>query len=91
MRDGARTVACARGTSVGGGWARVTAVEVDPAYRRRGLARVLLGAVARWAWSRGALSTYLQTAETNTTAQALYLSAGFVPHHRYDYVRAPQG
>lgn len=89
VRDGARTVACARG-SVGAGWAGVTAVEVDPAYRRRGLARVLLGAVARWAWSRGALSTYLQTAETNTAAQALYLSAGFAPHHRYDYVRAPQ-
>lgn len=86
VRDGDRTVACARG-SVGGGWAGVTAVEVDPAYRRRGLARVLLGAVARWGWSRGALSTYLQTAETNTAAQALYGSAGFVPHHRYDYVR----
>jgi GNAT superfamily N-acetyltransferase len=88
VRDGDRTVACARG-SVGGGWAGVTAVEVDPAFRRRGLARVLLGAVARWAWSRGALSTYLQTAETNGPAQALYLSSGFVPHHRYDYVREP--
>ena len=88
VRDGDRTVACARG-SVAGGWAGVTAVEVDPAYRRRGLARVLLGAVARWGWSRGALSTYLQTAETNTPAQGLYLSSGFVPHHRYDYVREP--
>lgn len=90
VRDGDRTVACARG-SLGGGWAGVTAVEVLPEYRRRGLARVLLAALGRWAWRRGALSTYLQTADTNTVAQALYLSSGFVPHHRYDYVREPAG
>ena len=85
--DGERTVAVARG-SCGDGWAGLSAVEVDPGYRRRGLARVLLAAVARWAWERGAASCYLQTAESNRPAQRLYLSAGFVPHHRYDYLRA---
>jgi len=89
VRDGARTVAVARG-SVADGWAGVTAVDVTPTYRGRGLARVLLAAIARWGWQRGALSTYLQTAESNAVAQRLYLSAGFVPHHRYDYLRAPR-
>ncbi len=88
VRDTGRTVAVARG-SLGAGWAGLTAVEVDAGYRRRGLARVLLSAVARWAWGRGALSTFLQTAESNTVARRLYLSAGFVPHHRYDYLREP--
>jgi GNAT superfamily N-acetyltransferase len=86
--DGGRTVAVARG-SLADGWAGVTAVEVDPGHRRRGLARALLAAVAGWAWDRGARSCYLQTAESNLPAQQLYRSAGFVPHHRYDYLRAP--
>lgn len=83
-----RTVAVARG-SLGDGWAGVTAVEVVPEHRRRGLARALLAAVAGWARQRGAASVYLQTAESNLPAQQLYLSAGFVPHHRYDYLVAP--
>jgi GNAT superfamily N-acetyltransferase len=88
VRDGGRTVAVARG-SLADGWAGVTAVDVDPSYRRRGLARALLAAVAGWAWRRGAASTFLQTAESNTAAQRLYLAAGFAPHHRYAYLRAP--
>ena len=88
VRDGARTVAAARG-SLADGWAGVTAVEVDPAHRRQGLARLLLAELGRWAWQRGAYSTYLQTAESNRPAQQLYRSAGFVPHHRYDYLQAP--
>jgi N-acetylglutamate synthase len=88
VRDGDRTVAVARG-SLAGGWAGVTAVEVVAEHRRRGLARVLLAAVARWAGERGAASCYLQTAESNLPAQRLYTSAGFVPHHRYDYLVAP--
>jgi GNAT superfamily N-acetyltransferase len=90
VRDGGRTVAVARG-SVCDGWAGVTAVDVDPGYRRRGLGRALLAAVARWGWDRGALSAFVQTAESNTAAQTMYLSAGLVPHHRYDYLRAPAG
>lgn len=88
VRDGDRTVAVARG-SVGGGWAGVTAVEVAPEHRRRGLARALLAAVAAWAHGRGAASCYLQTAESNLPARRLYTAAGFVPHHRYDYLVAP--
>jgi GNAT superfamily N-acetyltransferase len=86
--DGHRTVAVARG-SVGGGWAGVTAVEVDAGYRRRGLARLVLARLARWAAERGARSTYVQVGETNAVAVRLYESAGFTHHHRYDYLTLP--
>jgi GNAT superfamily N-acetyltransferase len=83
--DGDRVVAVARG-SLGGGWAGVSAVEVDPGYRRRGLAGLLLARIAAWAGDRGARSTFVQVGETNAAAVRLYESAGFVHHHRYDYL-----
>jgi N-acetylglutamate synthase len=80
-----RTVAVARG-SLAGGWVCLTAVDVAPDRRRRGLARALLVAVADWAASRGAASAMLQVAVTNGPALRLYTSAGFTVHHRYDYL-----
>ncbi len=85
VRDGSRTVAVARG-SVAGGWAGLTAVEVDPGYRRRGLATALLGMIAAWASRRGAAATYLQVGLENLVAQAMYTAAGFEVHHAYDYL-----
>ena len=64
-------------------------MEVTPAYRRRGLARALLTVVAGWGRGLGSASVYLQVAETNAVATAAYASAGFEPHHRYDYLGAP--
>jgi N-acetylglutamate synthase len=61
-------------------------VDVARAFRRQGLARLLLADVARWAAERGAASMLLQTAVANAAAQRLYLSAGFTVHHRYDYL-----
>lgn len=87
IRDAARTVAVARG-SLARGWAGLTAVEVLPEYRRRGLAGNLLRAVAEWAWRAGAVSMYLQVGDANPNAIRLYRSCGFVLHHRYDYVEA---
>jgi GNAT superfamily N-acetyltransferase len=83
------TVAVAR-CSVASGWAGLTAVEVAPEHRRRGLARLLLAACAEWAWREGAGSTYVQVGETNDIALRLYLSAGFEPHHSYAYLRRPR-
>jgi GNAT superfamily N-acetyltransferase len=88
IRDAGRTLAVARG-SLGGGWAGLTAVDVAPEGRRRGLGTVLLGAVASWAARSGASSTYLQVADTNAAARRLYDGAGFALHHRYDYLQAP--
>ena len=79
------TVAVGRG-SLAHAWLGVTAVEVAHEHRRRGLARAVLAALATWGSARGARSTYLQVAEGNSAALALYLSAGFTVHHRYDYL-----
>jgi len=80
------TVAVAR-WSVASAWAGLTAVEVAPDHRRRGLARLLLAAGAEWAWREGAGSTYVQVSETNVAAKRLYLSGGFEPHHFYSYLK----
>ncbi|GMA86046.1 hypothetical protein GCM10025868_12960 [Angustibacter aerolatus] len=85
VRDEAgRTVAVARGAS-SRGWTGVTATEVVPEHRRRGLAGRLLGAIAEWGLTRGDRSGYLQVAETNAPARRLYDRVGFVPHHGYQY------
>jgi GNAT superfamily N-acetyltransferase len=89
VRDGAATVAVARG-SVAHAWAGVTAVEVAPQHRRQGLARLLLGVIAEWAWRSGGGSTFVQVGEANDAALRLYLAAGFSRHHTYAYLEAPE-
>ncbi|PPK98815.1 acetyltransferase (GNAT) family protein [Kineococcus xinjiangensis] len=88
VRRGAEVVALARG-SLSPGWVGLTAVEVSEEHRRRGLGRLLLAAVAGWGLERGAASTYLQVAQDNAAARALYASAGFTVHHGYRYRVAP--
>ncbi|MFE7117760.1 GNAT family N-acetyltransferase [Streptomyces sp. NPDC057654] len=74
---------------VDGRWAGFTAIEVDPACRRRGLASAVLGALADTALGEGASAAYLQVEEENEGAHALYDRLGFVTHHRYDHWRGP--
>ena len=89
LRDAAgRPLAIARG-SVDEGWVGVTAVEVDADHRRQGLGTAVMRVVLDWAAERGAVSTYLQVAEDNTGALALYDTLGYTRHHGYHYVRAP--
>jgi GNAT superfamily N-acetyltransferase len=90
VRAGGRTVAVARG-SLAGGWAGLTAVDVDAGYRRQGLAGAMLAAIATWAWRRRAPAIYLQVADENAAAIAMYADAGFTVHHRYDYWVAGSG
>jgi ribosomal protein S18 acetylase RimI-like enzyme len=78
-----RIVAIAR-FSVSGDWAGVTALEVDPATRRRGLAGHLMREGLRQV-SAGAC--YLQVADVNAPALALYERLGFSRHHAYHYLR----
>jgi GNAT superfamily N-acetyltransferase len=85
VRDGVRTIGVARG-SLAEGWAGVTAVEVDPEYRRRGVARAMLRTLAGWAGDRGAGRMYVQVGEHNPASRELCLSSGFTPHHRYTYL-----
>jgi GNAT superfamily N-acetyltransferase len=86
VRDAGRTVAVARG-SFAHGWLGVSAVTVAESHRRRGLASVLLSALAGWAARAGAASALLQVADGNTAAAELYRGHGFTVHHRYDYLR----
>jgi GNAT superfamily N-acetyltransferase len=88
LRDGGRPLAIARG-SVDEGWVGVTAVEVDVAHRRQGLGTAVMRAILDWAYARGAISAYLQVAEENTGALALYDTLGFARHHGYHYTVAP--
>jgi GNAT superfamily N-acetyltransferase len=82
------TVGIARGT-VDDGWLGVTALEVDPAARRRGVARGLMAALQDWGKQRGATHAYLQVEADNADALALYRDLGYVEHHRYHYRRPP--
>jgi ribosomal protein S18 acetylase RimI-like enzyme len=85
VEDGV-TVAICR-TALDEGWLGITAVEVDSAHRRRGLATRLLVGVLDDAVARGARWTYLQVDDANAAARTLYGRAGFTPHHTYRYYR----
>ena len=63
------------------GWAGLTAIEVAPGHRRRGLATVVTAALAAQAAAHGAGYLYLQVEDDNEAARALYR-----PHRLY---RAP--
>jgi GNAT superfamily N-acetyltransferase len=78
------TVAVGRGAS-SRGWTGLTAMDVASAFRRRGLARAVVAAVAEWGLARGDRSAYLQVAEANDGARALYRACGFTDHHGYHY------
>jgi GNAT superfamily N-acetyltransferase len=64
-------------------WLHLSLVEVVPSARRRGLARGLGTALARWAADTGATRALLQVEEHNAAAIGLYASLGFTTHHRY--------
>jgi N-acetylglutamate synthase len=88
VRDEGQVLAIGR-VAIAGGWAGITAVEVDPAHRRRGLAAAVTTALVAAAVSRGAVGLYLQVENGNQAARALYRRAGFTDHHRYHYRIAP--
>jgi N-acetylglutamate synthase len=72
--------------SVGAGWAGLTAIEVAPGHRRRGLGMAVIGALVRYARAEsGAHRVYVRVQEDNDPALALYARCGFTPSHRYHY------
>jgi GNAT superfamily N-acetyltransferase len=75
---------------VDGRWAGFAAVEVAPDARRRGLARRVMGALARTALAEGASAGWLQVERDNEAALALYTRLGFTVHHHYHHYRAPE-
>lgn len=59
------------------GEAELLTLATDPARRRQGLARALLADFAAEARARGAASAFLEVAEDNAPARALYAAAGW--------------
>jgi N-acetylglutamate synthase len=88
VRAGGAAIAIGR-VAVAAGWAGLTAIEVDPRHRRRGLARAVSAALAAAALDRGATGIYLQVEDGNAAARALYHRIGFADHHCYHYRVAP--
>jgi GNAT superfamily N-acetyltransferase len=82
------TVAVGRAV-VTGQWVGLTAVDVVPTARRRGLATAVADALLQAATDRGARHVYLQVAADNHAAQSLYRRLGFTRHHGYHYRRRP--
>ncbi len=77
-RGDARLVGYAGGWVVDGG-VQVLKVGVDPAWRRRGVARALLSRVAADARDLGAQGCSLEVRAGNAEAQAFYRALGFSP------------
>jgi [ribosomal protein S18]-alanine N-acetyltransferase len=74
---------------VAGPEAELMTLAVLPDARRRGHARSLLAAFEAEAHARGAIEVYLEVAETNAHARALYASAGYATAgFRRDYYSA---
>ncbi len=73
-----------------GALAGVFDVATAPGFRRRGLARRLLAAGARWAAARGADTAWLQVAPSNAPARALYAGLGLGEAYRYRYLVRPE-
>lgn len=62
----------------------ITQVCVHPAYRRRGLARMLLSVAAFHFMRQGATEISLTVTEANQQAIDLYLAEGYTCKHRFD-------
>lgn len=76
--------------AVAGKVAMVHALEVAPAFRRRGLARHLMAAAARWAAGQGAVRLAVAVTRANDEANALYTSLGMRPVGQYHYRILPE-
>jgi ribosomal protein S18 acetylase RimI-like enzyme len=71
------------------GQAGIFNMATHPSFRRRGAARAVLHALARWAEQQGGQGMYLQVAEGNDTARAVYERQGFRTLYTYHYREAP--
>jgi ribosomal-protein-alanine N-acetyltransferase len=67
---------------VAAGEGEVLTVAVDPAARRKGVGRALMTAAAETAKACGAEHIFLEVAEDNDAAQALYAVSGYEPAGR---------
>jgi N-acetylglutamate synthase len=84
VREDGRTLATGR-VAAAAGWAGLTAIEVHPEHRRRGLGQAVTAALVAAAADRAVTGIYLQVDNGNAPARALYRRMGFADHHGYHY------
>jgi ribosomal protein S18 acetylase RimI-like enzyme len=68
-------------------WAIVTRLIVADAFRKKGLARLLMLVCMNSAIKEGATKMALQVDQSNKDAQALYQKLGFRLHHTYRFIQ----
>ena len=68
----------------------VTAMWVDPAFRRQGIGDLLLTTVLEWALTKRYREVFLWVTERNDNAERLYLRHGFVRTGAAEEVRPGQ-
>jgi GNAT superfamily N-acetyltransferase len=68
----------------------VTAMWVDPGFRRRGIGDLLLTAVLNWLKAKGYRHAFLWVTDGNADAERLYLRHGFVRTGDSEHVRPGQ-
>lgn len=74
------------------GEAELLTLAVAPDARRRGMGAALVSAFVQESARRGADSAFLEVADDNAAARALYAAAGFTPAgKRRGYYEAPDG
>ena len=66
-------------------WSIVTRLFVDPSFRGKGVARILMDNLLAAAKNDGATKVALQVDDENGAALALYQSMGFRTHHKFVY------
>lgn len=67
------------------GIAMLHALQIEPDFRREGVARYMVRGMAQWAREQGASHFALAVTEANTAARALYAALGMTESVRYHY------
>ena len=74
--------------SIDGDWIGVHDAFVEEEFRRRGLARAVIGSLLDWGAEQGATTLWLHVETDNAPAIALYESMGLTVHHECRYLSA---
>lgn len=77
--------AAAMATTCDGAFCGIFDLVVRPEFRRRGLARRMIGAAAAWAMAQGAGLAFAQVAADNTASRAVQAGLGMTERYRYRY------
>jgi ribosomal protein S18 acetylase RimI-like enzyme len=83
-RSRGELIALVLGSRVSPQSGHITQICVHPAYRRKGLARLLLSAAAFYFMRQGVKEISLTVTEANTQAIELYTEEGYTCAHKFD-------